>query len=137
LGSETTAPRAAERFFERMKRMPTMNQASTYSATLHYLNFRQGRRHQGRPVLERCGPRRSATPSPTRRAARGRAEVTYVPVSVNSRGIQGPLDYLQVLAEVPGDQAFRPIKEAAAADQIANTPLPYIAPRPDAAVRIR
>ena len=26
------------RFFERMKRMPTMNQASTYSATLHYLN---------------------------------------------------------------------------------------------------
>ncbi|GKT36012.1 hypothetical protein ADUPG1_003093, partial [Aduncisulcus paluster] len=27
-----------KRFFERMKRMPTMNQAATYSATLHYLN---------------------------------------------------------------------------------------------------
>jgi branched-chain amino acid transport system substrate-binding protein len=26
-----------KRFFERMKRMPTMNQAATYSATLHYL----------------------------------------------------------------------------------------------------
>ena len=26
-----------KRFFERMKRMPTMNQAGAYSATLHYL----------------------------------------------------------------------------------------------------
>ena len=27
-----------KRFFDRMKKMPTMNQAATYSATLHYLN---------------------------------------------------------------------------------------------------
>lgn len=27
-----------KKFFARMNRMPTMNQVSTYSATMHYLN---------------------------------------------------------------------------------------------------
>ncbi len=38
-----------KRFMERVKRMPTMNQAATYSATLHYLKAVQAARHQATP----------------------------------------------------------------------------------------
>src|SRR5882757_501636 len=80
-----------KRFFERMKRMPTMNQAATYSATLHYLNAvtdngvlrKDGRMVHSMFLLEVKKPDES----------------------------KAPWDYYKVLAEVPGDQAFRPMKD--------------------------
>jgi len=50
------------------------------------------------------------------RAARGRPHgAQHVPVRVKKpEESKAPWDYYKLLAEVPGDQAFRPMKDAAA-----------------------
>jgi branched-chain amino acid transport system substrate-binding protein len=104
-----------KRFFERMKRMPTMNQAATYSATLHYLNaVKAAGTKETRPVLEkmRATPVRDAFTDNGVLREDGRMVHSMFLFEVKKpEESRAPWDYYKVLAEVPGDQAFRPMKD--------------------------
>ncbi|WP_315776637.1 MULTISPECIES: ABC transporter substrate-binding protein [unclassified Bradyrhizobium] len=104
-----------KKFFERMKRMPTMNQAATYSATLHYLNaVKAAGNRDTKPVLAKMRE------TPVRDAFTDNGVVREDGRMVHSMFLfevkkpeesKGPWDYYKVLAEVPGDQVFRPMKD--------------------------
>ncbi|MTV12338.1 MULTISPECIES: ABC transporter substrate-binding protein [Bradyrhizobium] len=104
-----------KRFFERMKRMPTMNQAATYSATLHYLNaVKAAGTKETRPVLAkmRATPVRDAFTDNGVVREDGRMVHSMFLFEVKKpEESKAPWDYYKVLAEVPGDQAFRPLKD--------------------------
>jgi branched-chain amino acid transport system substrate-binding protein len=104
-----------KRFFERMKRMPTMNQAATYSATLHYLNaVKAANTRDTQLVLEkmRATPVRDAFTDNGVLREDGRMVHSMFLFEVKKpQESAGPWDYYKVLAEVPGDQAFRPLKD--------------------------
>ena len=104
-----------KRFFERMKRMPTMNQAATYSATLHYLNaVKAAGTKETRPVLAKMRetPVRDAFTDNGVLREDGRMVHSMFLFEVKKpEESKAPWDYYKVLAEVPGDQAFRPLKD--------------------------
>jgi branched-chain amino acid transport system substrate-binding protein len=104
-----------KRFFDRMKRMPTMNQASTYSATLHYLKAVQAAgTKETKPVLAKMRetPVRDAFTDNGVLREDGRMVHSMFLFEVKKpEESSGPWDYYKVLAEVPGDQAFRPLKD--------------------------
>ena len=104
-----------KRFFERMKRMPTMNQAATYSATLHYLKAVQAAgTRDTKPVLEkmRSTPVRDAFTDNGVLREDGRMVHSMFLFEVKKpEESKAPWDYYKLLAEVPGDQAFRPLKD--------------------------
>ena len=104
-----------KRFFERMKRMPTMNQAATYSATLHYLNaVKAAGTKETKPVLGkmRTTPVRDAFTDNGVLREDGRMVHSMFLFEVKKpEESKAPWDYYKVLAEVPGDQAFRPMKD--------------------------
>jgi len=104
-----------KRFFERMKRMPTMNQAATYSATLHYLKAVQtAGTKETRPVMAkmRATPVRDAFTDNGILREDGRMVHSMFLFEVKKpEESKGPWDYYKVLAEVPGDQAFSPLNE--------------------------
>ena len=103
------------RFFERMKRMPTMNQAATYSATLHYLKAVQAAgTRETRPVMAkmRATPVRDAFTDNGVLREDGRMVHSMFLFEVKKpEESKAPWDYYKVLAEVPPDQAFRPLNE--------------------------
>lgn len=104
-----------KRFFERMKRMPTMNQAATYSAPLHYLNaVKAAGTKETKPVLAkmRATPVRDAFTDNGVVREDGRMVHSMFLFEVKKpEESKAPWDYYKVLAEVPGDQAFRPLKD--------------------------
>ncbi|WP_316231707.1 ABC transporter substrate-binding protein [Bradyrhizobium sp. SZCCHNR1051] len=104
-----------KKFFERMKRMPTMNQAATYSATLHYLNaVKAAGSRDTKPVLAKMRetPVRDAFTDNGVVRADGRMVHSMFLFEVKKpEESKGPWDYYKVLAEVPGDQVFRPMKD--------------------------
>ena len=104
-----------KRFFDRMKRMPTMNQASTYSATLHYLKAVQAAgTRDTKPVLAKMRetPVRDAFTDNGVLREDGRMVHSMFLFEVKKpEESKGPWDYYKVLAEVPADQAFRPLKD--------------------------
>ena len=104
-----------KRFFERMKRMPTMNQAATYSATLHYLNaVKAAGTKETKPVLAkmRATPVRDAFTDNGVVREDGRMVHSMFLFEVKKpEESKAPWDYYKVLTEVPGDQAFRPLKD--------------------------
>ena len=104
-----------KRFFERMKRMPTMNQAATYSATLHYLDaVKAAGTKETKPVLEkmRATPVRDAFTDNGVLREDGRMVHSMFLFEVKKpEESKAPWDYYKVLAEVPGDQVFRPMKD--------------------------
>jgi branched-chain amino acid transport system substrate-binding protein len=104
-----------KRFFERMKRMPTMNQAATYSATLHYLKaVRAAGTKETKPVMAkmRATPVRDAFTDNGLLREDGRMVHSMFLFEVKKpEESKAPWDYYKVLAEVPGDQAFRPLNE--------------------------
>ncbi|KWV61111.1 ABC transporter permease [Bradyrhizobium macuxiense] len=104
-----------KRFFERTKRMPTMNQAATYSATLHYLNaVKAAGTRDTKPVLAkmRATPVHDAFTDNGVVREDGRMEHSMFLFEVKKpEESKGPWDYYKLLAEVPGDQAFRPMKD--------------------------
>jgi branched-chain amino acid transport system substrate-binding protein len=104
-----------KRFFDRMKRMPTMNQAATYSATLHYLNaVKAAGTKETKPVLAKMRetPVRDAFTDNGVLREDGRMVHSMFLFEVKKpEESKGPWDYYKVLAEVPGDQAFRPLKD--------------------------
>jgi branched-chain amino acid transport system substrate-binding protein len=103
------------RFLERIKRMPTMNQAATYSATLHYLKAVQAAGTKDTKTVMakmREMPVRDAFTDNGVLREDGRMVHSMFLFEVKKpEESRGPWDYYKVLAEVPGDQAFRPMKE--------------------------
>ena len=104
-----------KRFFDRVKRMPTMNQAATYSATLHYLKAAQAAgTRDTRPVMAKMRetPVRDAFTDNGVLREDGRMVHSMFLFQVKKpEESKGPWDYYKLLAEVPGDQAFRPLKD--------------------------
>jgi branched-chain amino acid transport system substrate-binding protein len=104
-----------KRFLERMKRMPTMNQASTYSATLHYLKAVQatGTRDTKTVMAKmRDTPVRDVfTRNGTLREDGRMVHSMYLFQVKKPEESKGPWDYYKLLAEVPADQAFRPLRD--------------------------
>jgi branched-chain amino acid transport system substrate-binding protein len=102
-----------KRFFDRTKKMPTMNQAATYSATLHYLNaVKAAGTKETKAVLEkmRATPVRDAFTDNGVLREDGRMVHSMFLLQVKKpEESKAPWDYYKVLAEVPGDQAFRPM----------------------------
>jgi len=104
-----------KKFFERMKRMPSMNQAATYSATLHYLkSVKAAGTRDTKPVLAKMRemPVRDAFTDNGVLREDGRMVHSMLLLEVKKpEESKYPWDYYKVLAEVPGDQAFRPMKD--------------------------
>lgn len=104
-----------KRFMERVKRMPTMNQAATYSATLHYLKAVQavGTRNTKTVMAKmRELPVKDAFTDNGVLREDGRMVHSMFLFQVKKPDeSKGPWDYYKLLAEVPGDKAFRPLKD--------------------------
>jgi branched-chain amino acid transport system substrate-binding protein len=104
-----------KRFMERVKRMPTMNQAATYSATLHYLKAVQtAGTKDTKTVMAKMRelPVKDAFTDNGILREDGRMVHSMFLFQVKQPGeSKGPWDYYKVLAEVPADQAFRPLKD--------------------------
>jgi branched-chain amino acid transport system substrate-binding protein len=104
-----------KRFMERVKRMPTMNQTATYSATLHYLKAVQavGTRNTKTVMAKmRELPVKDAFTDNGVLREDGRMVHSMFLFQVKKpEESKGPWDYYKLLAEVPGDQAFRPLKD--------------------------
>ncbi|KZD22865.1 ABC transporter substrate-binding protein [Tardiphaga robiniae] len=104
-----------KKFFDKMKRMPTMNQAATYSATLHYLKSVQAAGTRAtKPVLAKMRemPVRDAFTDNGYLREDGRMVHSMFLLEVKKpEESKAPWDYYKVLAEVPGDQVFRPMKD--------------------------
>jgi branched-chain amino acid transport system substrate-binding protein len=104
-----------KKFFDKMKRMPTMNQAATYSATLHYLNaVKAAGTRATKPVLAKMRetPVRDAFTDNGVLREDGRMVHSMFLLEVKKpEESKAPWDYYKVLAEVPGEQVFRPMKD--------------------------
>ncbi|WOH78953.1 ABC transporter substrate-binding protein [Bradyrhizobium sp. BEA-2-5] len=104
-----------KRFLERVKRMPTMNQAATYSATLHYLKAVQAAgTRDTKTVMAKMRelPVRDAfTDNGVLREDGRMVHSMYLFQVKKPEESKGPWDYYKLLAEVPADQAFRPLKD--------------------------
>jgi branched-chain amino acid transport system substrate-binding protein len=104
-----------KRFLERTKRMPTGNQAAEYSATLHYLKAVQAAGTKDtKPVMAKMREmpvRDMFTDNGVLRADGRMVHSMFLFEVKKPEESKGPWDYYKVLAEVPGDQAFRPLKD--------------------------
>ncbi|MCP3392903.1 ABC transporter substrate-binding protein [Bradyrhizobium sp. CCGB12] len=104
-----------KRFLERVKRMPTMNQAATYSATLHYLKAVQAAgTRDTKTVMAKMRelPVRDAfTDNGVLREDGRMVHSMYLFQVKKPEESKAPWDYYKLLAEVPADQAFRPLKD--------------------------
>jgi branched-chain amino acid transport system substrate-binding protein len=105
----------SKRFFERRKALPTMTQAGVYSAVMHYLKAVQAignkdplkvmEKMRNTPVNDFF-----ATNGTLRADGRMVHDMFLVQVKKPSES-KYPWDYYNVLRTIPGDQAFRPLKE--------------------------
>jgi branched-chain amino acid transport system substrate-binding protein len=104
-----------KRFYERTKRMPTMNQAANYSATLHYLNaVKASGTKDAKTVMDkmRATPVKDMFTDNGVLREDGRMVHSMLLLEVKKpEESKGDWDLYKVLAEVPGDQAFRPLKD--------------------------
>ena len=104
-----------KKFFARMNRMPTMNQASTYSATLHYLKaVKAAGTRDTKTVMAKMRelPVRDYFTQNGYLREDGRMVHSMLLLQVKKpEESKYPWDYYKVLAEVPGDQVFRPMKD--------------------------
>jgi len=104
-----------KRFLERVKRMPTMNQAATYSATLHYLKAVQAAgTRDTKTVMAKMRelPVKDAfTDNGVLREDGRMVHSMYLFQVKKPEESKAPWDYYKLLAEVPADQAFRPLKD--------------------------
>ncbi|UQD73960.1 ABC transporter substrate-binding protein [Bradyrhizobium japonicum] len=104
-----------KRFQERIKRMPTMNQAATYSATLHYLKAVQAAGTKDtKTVMAKMRelPVKDAFTDNGILREDGRMVHSMFLFQVKKpEESKGPWDYYKLLAEVPADQTFRPLKD--------------------------
>lgn len=113
LNDETRA--WSKRFYERHKAMPTMGQAGTYSAILHYLKAVKA---TGTTDTEKVVAQMKATPVDDffshggRIREDGRMVHDLYLLQVKAPSEQKyPWDYLKLIRVIPGDEAFRPLNE--------------------------
>jgi ABC-type branched-chain amino acid transport systems, periplasmic component len=106
----------SRRFYERHRAMPTMGQAGTYSAVIHYLKAIQAagtdearavaRKMKDLPVNDFFA--RNGT---VREDGRMVHDLYVLEVKTPSES-KAPWDYLKLVRTVPGDKAFRPLAES-------------------------
>lgn len=107
----------SQRFFERMHKMPTLVQASTHSAVRHYLRAVEAagtdatlavRAKMGELPIEDFFARHGHI------RADGREVNDMLLARVKAPAdSKGPWDYYEILKEIPGDEAFRPLEDSA------------------------
>lgn len=104
-----------KKFFARMNRMPTMNQASTYSATMHYLKaVKATGTRDTKTVLAKMRetPVKDYFTQNGKLREDGRMVHSMLLLEVKKpEESKYPWDYYKVLAELPGDEVFRPMKD--------------------------
>jgi branched-chain amino acid transport system substrate-binding protein len=109
----------AKRFFAERRRMPTDLQAGAYSAALHYLRAVQaaGTAETGAVLGSmRDRPVNDMYAQGGRILANNKMTFDLLLARVKSPGASRyPWDYLDVVARIPGDQAFRPLKDTGCA----------------------
>jgi branched-chain amino acid transport system substrate-binding protein len=106
----------AKRFFERMKRMPHMGDAGDYSSTMHYLQAVQAAgTDEAQPVISKM----RETPVNDFFGKNGRIREDgrmvhdmYVYEVKKPSESKGDWDYYKLREVIPGDQAFRPLKDS-------------------------
>jgi branched-chain amino acid transport system substrate-binding protein len=113
LNDETRA--WSKRFFDRRKSMPTMNHAGVYSAVMHYLKAVQA---AGTKEPLTVMKKMRETPINDFFAKNGVLRVDgrmvhdmYLVQVKTPAESKYPWDYYRVLRTIPGDQAFRPLKD--------------------------
>ena len=104
-----------KKFFARMNRMPTMNQASTYSATMHCLKaVKAAGVRDTKTVLAKMRetPVKDYFTQNGKLREDGRMVHSMLLLEVKKpEESKYPWDYYKVLAELPGDEVFRPMKD--------------------------
>ena len=106
----------SKRFFEQQGRMPTMPQASAYSAIRHYLAaIAAAGTDEAKAVMAkmRAMPVNDFYVKNGHLREDGRLvhDMYFAQVKTPAES-KGPWDYYKILATIPGDQAFRPMDEA-------------------------
>jgi len=105
----------ANRFFKSTGRMPTMNQAANWSAVTHYLKAVKA---VGSTDADKVMAKMRETPvkdmftdnGVLRQDGRMVHSMLLLEVKKPEES-KKPWDYYKIIAEVPGDQAFRPLKD--------------------------
>jgi branched-chain amino acid transport system substrate-binding protein len=106
----------AKRFYERMKRMPHMGDAGDYSSTLHYLKAIEA---AGTDEAQAVMSKMRELPINDFFAKNGRIREDgrmvhdmYVYEVKKPSESKGEWDYYKLREVIPGDQAFRPLKDS-------------------------
>ena len=106
----------SRRFFERMKKMPNMLQAGTYSSTLHYLKAVQATGTDDTDTVNkwmRANPINDMFVKNGRIREDGRMMREMYLFEVKSPAeSKYPWDYFKLKATVPAEQAFRPLSQS-------------------------
>lgn len=107
----------SKRFFERMKRMPHMGDAGDYSSTMHYLKAVQA---AGTDEAQAVMRKMRETPINDFFAKDGKIREDgrmvhdmYVYEVKKPSESKGDWDFYKLREVIPGDQAFRPLKDSA------------------------
>jgi branched-chain amino acid transport system substrate-binding protein len=107
----------SKRFYERMKRMPHMGDAGDYSSTMHYLEAIQA---AGTDEAQAVMSKMRDMPINDFFARNGRIREDgrmvhdmYVYEVKKPSESKGEWDYYKLREVIPGDQAFRPLKDSA------------------------
>jgi branched-chain amino acid transport system substrate-binding protein len=105
----------SKRFFDHLGRMPTMAQASVYSAVRHYIaSIKAAGTDEAKAVMAKMRelPVNDfyVKNGHVREDGRLVHDMLFVQVKTPPES-KGPWDYYKILGTVPGDQAFRPIAE--------------------------
>ncbi|MGV2979522.1 ABC transporter substrate-binding protein [Camelimonas sp. ID_303_24] len=106
----------SKRYFEKTGRMPSMSQAGTYSATMHYLKAVQA---AGTDATDAVMKKMRETPVNDFFATNGKIREDgrmvhdmYLAEVKSPSGSKGPWDYYKILQTIPGDEAFQPLSES-------------------------
>jgi branched-chain amino acid transport system substrate-binding protein len=110
----------SERFSKRIKNgaKPTMVQAGSYAATLHYLKALEalgGNPHDGAKVVAKMKEMPTDDPLFGKGEVRIDGRVThpaYLFEVKKPSESKGPWDYYKLISTIPADQAFRPLSES-------------------------
>jgi branched-chain amino acid transport system substrate-binding protein len=109
----------SKRYFEKMKRMPTMVQAANYSATMHYLKAIQA---AGTDETAAVMKKMKETPINDFFAKNGKIREDgrmvhdmYLAQVKKPADSKYPWDYYSIKAVIPGEQAFQPLAKGSCA----------------------
>ena len=103
----------SKRFFDRQGRIPTMAQATIYSAVRHYIaSIAAAGTDEAKAVLAkmRTLPVDFARNGHLREDGRLVHDMLFAQVKTPAES-KGPWDYYKILGVIPGDQAFRPLAD--------------------------